>query len=432
MKKFINDIAFLLFLILIAQPVFSQSDEIIIGVDSELVIIKDIEDIHLKPGEENTNSAWFDLDGNGLSDIGFWVAHTFFETNSFTIETRGVTIKADDDAYIFYNWSPTLEGYCDSLYMDGGREMAVHYEMNSILSAENDTNYLRQYPTAIAVIRTKTVPDPCYVHYSLPQWIGNEGYIAFKKVLLNTTYLGWFKIEVLDYDEVIIKEYAVSNKEWGYGLYINEIMASNKTTITDEFNEYDDWIEIYNAKNDSIWLGNLYLTDNLMWPDQWQMPDTTIAAGKFLLIWADNQTDQGKCHANFKLDKDGGEVGIFTEVLKKIDAYTYHEQTSDISIGRLPNGEEEWIFFVTPTPGASNEVLDIPETVYSNLIIISPNPASGNIVQLSESCNFGVYNMMGQPVVQQKNSHLIEISQYNKGMYFVVIDNGQTLKLIIQ
>jgi len=215
-------------------------------------------------------------------------------------------------------------------------------------------------------------------------------------------------------------------------LYINEFMASNDTTIADEHGDYDDWIEVYNPESETIWLGDNYLTDNLSKPDKWQMPDAYIEPGEFLIFWADGEPEQGPFHTSFKLSKDGEEIGIFNSELATIDEYIFGQQETDISKGRLPNGGPEWVFFEKPTPGASNEASAIPETANANLIFVYPNPVKGAVVNLSEACNFTIYNLMGQPVVQQKNSHLINISRYNKGIYFVVIDNGQTLKLIIQ
>ncbi len=215
-------------------------------------------------------------------------------------------------------------------------------------------------------------------------------------------------------------------------LYINEFMASNDTTIADEHGDYDDWIEVYNPESETIWLGDNYLTDNLTKPDKWQMPDAYIEPGEFLIFWADGEPEQGPFHTSFKLSKDGEEIGIFNSELATIDEYLFDQQEADISEGRLPNGGSAWVFFEKPTPGASNEASSIPETTNTNLIVVYPNPAKGTVVNLSEACNFTIYDMMGQLIVQQKNSHLINISQYNKGIYFVVIDNGQTLKLIIQ
>jgi len=94
-------------------------------------------------------------------------------------------------------------------------------------------------------------------------------------------------------------------------LFINEFLASNSTTNTDEHGNYDDWIEVYNAEDVVVWLGDKYMTDNLSQPSKWQLPDAYIDPGAFQIIWADGETDQGPFHASFKLSKDGEDIGLF-------------------------------------------------------------------------------------------------------------------------
>jgi len=74
-------------------------------------------------------------------------------------------------------------------------------------------------------------------------------------------------------------------------LYINEFLASNDSCCQDPQGDYDDWLEIYNAGEESVELGGMYLTDDLADPTQWQFPDTSIEACGFILVWADN--DEG-------------------------------------------------------------------------------------------------------------------------------------------
>ena len=45
------------------------------------------------------------------------------------------------------------------------------------------------------------------------------------------------------------------------GLIINEFLASNDSCCTDESNDYDDWVEIYNDTSDPIDIGGMYFTD---------------------------------------------------------------------------------------------------------------------------------------------------------------------------
>jgi hypothetical protein len=55
-------------------------------------------------------------------------------------------------------------------------------------------------------------------------------------------------------------------------LYINEVMASNATTIVDNFTEYDDWIEIYNGGSVPVNLAGYYLSDDPQNLTQYQVP----------------------------------------------------------------------------------------------------------------------------------------------------------------
>jgi hypothetical protein len=89
------------------------------------------------------------------------------------------------------------------------------------------------------------------------------------------------------------------------GLVLNELMADNASTLQDEYNEYDDWIEIANGGDAPLALGDLTLTDDLAFPGAYSLPDLTLQPGEYLIIWADNQPLQGANHAPFRLDAQG-------------------------------------------------------------------------------------------------------------------------------
>jgi len=56
------------------------------------------------------------------------------------------------------------------------------------------------------------------------------------------------------------------------GLFINEFMADNDHIIQDNFGDYDDCIELYNAGTTAIDLGGMYLTDRIDEPTMWMIP----------------------------------------------------------------------------------------------------------------------------------------------------------------
>ncbi len=166
-------------------------------------------------------------------------------------------------------------------------------------------------------------------------------------------------------------------------LFINEFLASNQTILMDEFGEYDDWIEIVNLGEDPISLAGWWLTDDLAIPLQWMFPDTTIQAGEYLLVWADNDPEQGPLHATFKLGAGGEQIGLYQPGTTLVDSLTYAAQTTDISMGRLPDGADHWVFFNVPTPGAPNgDPSAVPEGISRAVVRLDPSPFAGEQLRL--------------------------------------------------
>jgi hypothetical protein len=143
-------------------------------------------------------------------------------------------------------------------------------------------------------------------------------------------------------------------------IFINEFMADNDNTVADPEGDYDDWIEVYNGGSGMVDIGGLYITDDLDEPDKYLIPDsqpdsTTVFPGGHLILWADKDTEDGVLHLNIKLSKDGEQIGLFNpDGLSVIDTITFEEQSSDISFGRYPDGEQFWGDMETPTPGQQN------------------------------------------------------------------------------
>jgi len=147
-------------------------------------------------------------------------------------------------------------------------------------------------------------------------------------------------------------------------LVINEIMAQNDTTLQDPAGVgFPDWFEIYNPNAFAVDLSGMYLTDNTVVPLQWAIPEgVEIEADGYLLIWADNDEEQGPTHANFKLSTEGEEIALYDTDINGnvlIDHVVFGEQTADISYGRDPDGSDNLSLLDVPTPGASNAGLEI-------------------------------------------------------------------------
>jgi hypothetical protein len=163
-------------------------------------------------------------------------------------------------------------------------------------------------------------------------------------------------------------------------LYINEFMALNNSTIKDNFDRYEDWIEIYNAGNLPVDLTGFGLTDEKTQPYKWVFTgDVEIPPKGYLLIWASNRdTIIGDfIHTNFALNGSGEFIGLSSPTQIFIDSITFGPQTADRSFGRKPDGSSNWMIFISPTPGYSNDSLSTlplpsPTFSYSSGIYSSP------------------------------------------------------------
>jgi hypothetical protein len=141
-------------------------------------------------------------------------------------------------------------------------------------------------------------------------------------------------------------------------LVINEFLASNNAVSVPGVSYFPDWIEIYNAGNTDVNLAGYSITDDLSVRDKYVIPSnsplTIIKSKSYLLILADDSVALGPLHANFSLSKSGESIGLFSPQKTGMDSITYSAQTSDKSMGRLPNGTGTFQITTTPTPNAAN------------------------------------------------------------------------------
>jgi hypothetical protein len=149
-------------------------------------------------------------------------------------------------------------------------------------------------------------------------------------------------------------------KNTSMGLIINEFLASNDSCCPDDSKDYDDWVELYNDTSDPIDIGGMYFTDTPDDDNPYQIPNTdptitTIPSKGYLIIWCDDDQEQGVLHVSKKLKAKGESVILIdSDGITVVDSVTYESQTTDISMGRNIDNMDEWIFYNSSTPGAAN------------------------------------------------------------------------------
>ena len=220
---------------------------------------------------------------------------------------------------------------------------------------------------------------------------------------------------------------------------INEVMAKNEFTHADQNEQYDDWIELFNTTNYKISTAGMFLSDDVSNPTKWEMPDLVIDPGKYVIVWADEDTTQAGYHTNFKLDGDGDSLWLSYGNGTVLDSVEFSVQYAVVSYGRFPNGTGNFQELY-PTFNDKNVISNEP--VVSEEIFIYPNPAQDVVnIKLNniESAEIQIFSMDGRivqaPILTNGEGLItIDISQFSGGVYHVhaVFDDQEiTKKLII-
>src|SRR6185503_19914414 len=140
----------------------------------------------------------------------------------------------------------------------------------------------------------------------------------------------------------------------------------------------DDWFEIYNPEPQPVALGGLHLTDKLDNRTKHEIAALSfIATGLrgFQRFVADEHTDAGADHVNFRLDGTFGEaIGIADATGGRIDDVAFGPQPEGISQGRLPDGASLIVSFpVSSTPGDAN-FLPLENVVINEVLTHTAEP----------------------------------------------------------
>jgi len=142
-------------------------------------------------------------------------------------------------------------------------------------------------------------------------------------------------------------------------LIISEFLANNSTGIDDGNGSRSDWVEIHNPNDAPVSLVGYYLTDNATDLTKFQLPDISIPAMGYVLVFTsgDGAPDaEGNAHTDFKISADGEFLALIQPDGVSIDdlfSPVFPEQFSDRSYGRDATGNGLF-FFEIPTPRAAN------------------------------------------------------------------------------
>ncbi|MFW5657688.1 MAG: lamin tail domain-containing protein, partial [Bacteroidota bacterium] len=234
-------------------------------------------------------------------------------------------------------------------------------------------------------------------------------------------------------------------------IIINEVSLAEES-FRDNMGEPSDFIELYNQGNDTADLGGLFITDDILLMNKHQFPENavdelSIPPKEYLVLFADNQPEQGIRHVSFKLDKDGECVILsqqFGNEYVILDSLSFEFLERGYSYGLRLSGDE-FIYMSKPTPGGVNNEASEVKTVsteyarINNKIKVYPNPARNRLfIDLSNNTGHGevrleLMNVQGQMLKQipasEKSLIEIELDGFAPGIYLLKVTNADNQEI---
>ncbi len=197
-------------------------NSIVVGETKDMMAYSGNVDLKLTTLGLNMNSFALDMDHNGFDDIQFVVENY---DGIYSINQRINIIPMSKSVYVSYQ--NIEEIFCTHINYTGDTIWNDIYDStqtyDSIINLYNNHEIRQRIYTEGSEVSIKDASfnDEMQIAYILKQynssdnidykyneWIGQKDkYIGIKIINNNSTYLGWIKVEVIDYDKIYIGNY---------------------------------------------------------------------------------------------------------------------------------------------------------------------------------------------------------------------------------
>jgi spore coat protein H len=217
-------------------------------------------------------------------------------------------------------------------------------------------------------------------------------------------------------------------------LLINEFMASNSSCCQDEYEEFDDWVEISNPTPSLVWTGDFYLSDDAKKPGRYRFPQRYIYPFDYMLVWLDGQPEQGDLHTPFKIDMEGEQLilsGRPADGFPVMDSLSFGMQVTDVAMGRTADGGDSWALLTRVTPGYSNLSSGMDLYMAERGLTLYPNPVTGGMLYFSKQVSGKILDATGRTVRHVVDAAFADLSGLGSGTYIFIPEGYNPRKFVI-
>lgn len=188
---------------------------------------------------------------------------------------------------------------------------------------------------------------------------------------------------------------------------INELMADNDEAVADEAGDFDDYIELFNNLDVPMDISGYGLSDEVENLGKFVIPNNTIIPENgYLIIWADDDQEQGPLHAQFKLSALGESVILTDRNNVIVDQVDFPELGSDQAYSRDPNGTGDFRV-KEQSLGSNNDFATSTLAPVPSTISFSPNPTKDFLNIRTKNMNgetkVSLYNLNGSLLIEQSS-----------------------------
>ncbi len=189
---------------------------------------------------------------------------------------------------------------------------------------------------------------------------------------------------------------ACSPSQNSSGLFISEVVSSNRASLIEDTLGSPDWVELYNGTNAAINLNGYGFSDNIRNLHKFVFGDVTIPANGYVVLYLSNAEgveNPDAPIAGFGLSKGGENLFLTDPYFGLVQELTLPALESDVSYARRADGT--YGFTMATTPAAPPEqIFDSAADIYNqptgDLMIseILPRPDGGDAwVELYNASN---------------------------------------------
>ncbi|MBN2192979.1 MAG: lamin tail domain-containing protein [Polyangiaceae bacterium] len=172
-------------------------------------------------------------------------------------------------------------------------------------------------------------------------------------------------------------------------LRINEVVSDNEGVYVDEYGQTDDYIEVYNASDEPIELGDVWFIDA---SGRFQLPEGLLAPGEVRLLWADAEPEQGANHLPPKIAREGERLRLELADGTIWDSVSVPSLAEHHAYARFPDGVGRFVDCGWASPARANgpgcepaAPPGLPEVIeFAPFTWPEPWPATPSPVELTE------------------------------------------------